>query len=99
MKLLTLWTLNCFDCVPFFVMILPILSTIDPTNVKRNDSQVSRYSQVSHDDSSNDSCDDWCYSRYSQVSCNDSRVSHKWENMLKPPLIWLCIWLYGLNLH
>ena len=27
------------------------------------------------------------YSRYSQVCCNDSRVSHKWENMIKPPLI------------
>ena len=55
--------------------------------MKRNDSEVSRYSQVSRNDSSNDSCNDCCYSRYSQVSRNDSRVSHKWENMLKSPLI------------
>ena len=27
--------LNCFNCVPFFAMILSILFTIDITNVKR----------------------------------------------------------------
>ena len=59
-------------------MFLSILFTIDPTNVK-NDSQVSRYSQVSRNDS--------CYSRFSRVSRTDPRVSHKWENMIKPPLI------------
>ena len=36
-------------------MILSILFTIDPTNVKRNDSRVFRYSRVSRNDSRNDS--------------------------------------------
>ena len=57
-------------------MILSILHTIDPTNVKRNDSRVSRYSRVCRNDSRTDS-------RYSFYS----RVSHKWKNMMKPPLI------------
>ena len=55
-------------------MILSILHTTDPTNVKRNDSRVSRYSRVCRNDSRTDSR----YSFYSRISRNDSRVSHKW---------------------
>ena len=61
-------------------MILPILFTIDPTNVKRNDSRVPRYSRVSCNDSRNDSI-------MILVILIDSQVSLKWENMIKPPLI------------
>ena len=50
-------------------MILSILFTIDPTNVKRNDSRVPRYSRVYCNDSRNDSR----VPRYSRVSCNDFR--------------------------
>ena len=33
---LTLWTLNYVDYVPFFVLILSILFTNEPTNFKKN---------------------------------------------------------------
>ena len=39
--ILTLWTLNYVDCVPFVVLILSLLFTSEPNNLEKSYSRIS----------------------------------------------------------